>query len=1814
MLGQKKLATRLMGAVLYFLTCATTLATPPAVLQRGYSTGVINANTAETILTPSNVNETTFGRIFSLPVDGQIYAQPLYVPGVAIPNQGTHNVLYVATMNDSIFAFDADTPGAPLWSVNYASLLGAAPVPIVNYVATDSLNIAGACGIEGTPVIDPTTLTMYFVTNTLESANVVYRLHAVDITTGAEKFGGPVIISGTFTAGGKTVTFTPLLQNQRVSLTIAKNQVVIGFGSHEDYYGYYGWLMSYDKTSLAQTGVFNAAPTADHGAGIWQSGLPPAVDSSGYVYAFSGNGFAAAGQATAYDGINNFPDSALKLDPGNGLKLIDWFTPANYAYLDANDLDLSSGGPLLLPGTTSLLIGGKDGNAYLLNTQNMGKLQTNNAGALQAFQASPFGGIRTGFAYWARSTAAGGPIAFLWASYDALKAFPFNGTTLAIAPSGSYYLPSDLFPGGELTLSSNGDNAGIIWASVTSQGDADHRMAPGSIVAINAATMSPLWSSAGNASRDDFGLLAKYVPPLVVNGKVYVASNSHQVVVYGLLPTNAATVTAWPMNQAALGGSAAFVVNALSPAGTPQTATWSVTGLPTGANGSFITDSQGQTVLQITAGATTPSGNTIVQATASVNGTQTTQPVMVNFSQTAVAPAAAATADSYYPINPPSFAIDGNQYTYWETLFGATTPNYPHELTIDLGSVQPIYGISYLTRQDGCSNGMIMQYTISLSRDGINFPEVTGGSFDYGPQWHNFNCAGNSFFLPKRMTVTFPTTSARYVQLTGLGSVTDVDPWASAAEVQVFTAATTAATAGTATPIVPYIGINGVWLQEATATVAAGTAVSFGPQPSPGGTWSWKGPNGFTSTSRELDNVALNTGVNVYVATYTNAAGATSTATFTITVTPAASFTLSPTATSVTLVQGSSGNDGIAVTAANGFNGAVNFAATGLPAGVTASFSPTSSTSGSTLSLTASGAVTTGAATVTVTGTSGTLSASTVIPLNVTAAPKSQTISFAAIPAQNSGTTLALSATASSGLAVTYVSSTPTLCTVSGSTASFIGVGTCIITAAQSGNATYAAATSVAQSVTVAAAVAATPTPIVPFIEINGVWLQEATATVAAGSAVSFGPQPSPGGTWSWKGPNGFTSTSRELDNLVLATGANVYVATYTNPSGMTSTATFTITVTPAPSFTLSSTATSVSLVQGSSGIDSVVVTGANGFTGTVNFAVSGLPAGVTASFSPTSSTSSSTLALTAGAAATTGAATLIVTGTSGTLSASTPILVNVTAAPKSQTISFAAIPAQNSGTTLALTATASSGLAVTYVSSTPTLCTVSGSTASFIGVGTCIITAAQSGNASYAAATSVTQSVTVAAAVAATPTTIVPFVEINGVWLQEATATVAAGTAVSFGPQPSPGGTWSWKGPNGFTSTSRELDNLVLATGANVYVATYTNPSGMTSTATFTITVTPAALKAQTISFAAIPAQNSGATLALTATASSGLAVTYVSSTPTLCTVSGSTASFIAVGTCIITAAQAGNATYAAATLVTQSVTVRAAASFTLSSAATTLTLVQGTSGNAGITVTAANGFTGAVSFAVTGLPAGVTAIFSPSSSTSSSTLTVTASAAATTGTARLTLSGTSGANKASTTITLNVVAATANVSLGAQDNLDAIAITGTSVTGIDGDGWAYASALLPATITYAGASFTLGAADTLNAVTSATIPLPAGNFTTLSFLGTGVYGAQTNQTFVVTYTDGSSTSFTQSLSDWGAPKNYSGETSVISTAYRISPTGATQNGPWYVYGYSLKLNSAKTVKSLTLPANRNVVVLGVALTGGTVGSSATSVKLTAK
>ena len=315
--------------------------TAPAVLQRGYDPNVSGATLAETTLNTANVGPASFGHLFKLSLDANAYAQPLYVPNVAIPGLGTHNVLYVATMNDSIYAFDADAGGAPLWTVNLASFLSTVPVVWANFNFPPVSN-AGNLGILSTPVIDPSTHIMYVVACTLENGTMAYRLHAIDITDGSEPYGPGVLIAGN-RAGA---TFDARYLTQRSSLVLAKNQVIIAFGGMQSETGqpYTGWVMSYDELTLQQSGSFNTV-TANTGGGVWQSGRPPAVDGAGDVYVFVGNAEGSAG----YDGSSSFSESVVKLDPAQGLALVDWFTPSKWSYLDSHDLDLSGSGPSVDP-------------------------------------------------------------------------------------------------------------------------------------------------------------------------------------------------------------------------------------------------------------------------------------------------------------------------------------------------------------------------------------------------------------------------------------------------------------------------------------------------------------------------------------------------------------------------------------------------------------------------------------------------------------------------------------------------------------------------------------------------------------------------------------------------------------------------------------------------------------------------------------------------------------------------------------------------------------------------------------------------------------------------------------------------------------------------------------------------------------------------------------------------------------------------------------------------------------------------------------------------------------------------------------------------------------------------------------------------------------------------------------------------------------------------------------------------------------------------------------------------------------------------
>jgi len=391
-----------------------------SVTMERNDTSRTGANLNETILNTSNVNVSQFGLLYSYTVGGSIYAQPLYVPNVVIPGQGTHNVLYVATMNDVIYAFDADSNvvnGGVLWSVDFRNpAAGVTAIPIANIVGSNNLNIVGNVGVESTPVIDLTSNTIYLVARTMEvtgsTTNYVGRLHALDITTGSEKFGGPVVIQGSVTGSGQgssggTLTFSPFFQNQRSSLALVNGLVIFAWASHEDQYDWHGWVMAYNAQTLEQSSIYCSTPNGQNG-GIWMSGRGPVVDSAGNLYYVTGNG--------DWDSVSSFGDSVIKLSTANGvLALADYFTPDNYAALQADDLDLGSSGPLMIPGTSLLITAGKTSEFFLLQSTNLGQESTGNTGSVQDFSLT--GAIHGGPVFWNRTTEAG-PTLYVWPAGD----------------------------------------------------------------------------------------------------------------------------------------------------------------------------------------------------------------------------------------------------------------------------------------------------------------------------------------------------------------------------------------------------------------------------------------------------------------------------------------------------------------------------------------------------------------------------------------------------------------------------------------------------------------------------------------------------------------------------------------------------------------------------------------------------------------------------------------------------------------------------------------------------------------------------------------------------------------------------------------------------------------------------------------------------------------------------------------------------------------------------------------------------------------------------------------------------------------------------------------------------------------------------------------------------------------------------------------------------------------------------------------------------------------------------------------------------
>jgi len=519
-----------------WLHVAAALLTLPWVLraQNGVFTWHNDAarsgqNLEETILTPSNVNSASFGRLFTLSVDGKVDAEPLYVASVAIPSQGTHNVLYVATEHDSVYAFDADT-GTDLWKV---SLLLSG-----EQTYNDSANcgqVVPEIGITSTPAIDLTSGphgTLYVVAMSIDSSsNVHQRLHALDVTTGAEEFGGPKTVSATFPGSGAgssggVNTFNPRQYKDRAALLISNGIVYISFASHCDIAPYNAWIMGYKESSLAQVSVVDLTPDGNDGS-VWQAGAGPAADAGGNLYFLLANGtFDTTLTAAGFPVRGDYGNAFMNLSTISGLLVQDYFTMDDTVSESNGDVDLGSGGEMLLPtlidshgNQRALAVGaGKDGNGYVVDRNNMGKFHSSNNAVFQ--QLSLGGGIYSSPA-WFNNTLYYGP------NGAQLEAFPFANGVFSASPSSRSSISYE-YPGATPSISANGSASGIVWAAENSS--------PAVLHAYSAANLATELYNSNQAasSRDHFGAGNKYITPLVANGKVYVGT-TNGVGVFGLL-------------------------------------------------------------------------------------------------------------------------------------------------------------------------------------------------------------------------------------------------------------------------------------------------------------------------------------------------------------------------------------------------------------------------------------------------------------------------------------------------------------------------------------------------------------------------------------------------------------------------------------------------------------------------------------------------------------------------------------------------------------------------------------------------------------------------------------------------------------------------------------------------------------------------------------------------------------------------------------------------------------------------------------------------------------------------------------------------------------------------------------------------------------------------------------------------------------------------------------------------------------------------------------------------------------------------------
>ena len=524
----------------------TTLGTNPvqrlvAVLTYHNSNDRLGANTNEGLLTLANVNTNSFGKMFTYTVDGFVYAQPLILTNVSIPGKGVHNVVFIATEHESVYAFDADsnagTNASPLWQTSFL-INGATTVPAGDVGTSD---ITPEIGITSTPVIGFVTIAgvsqavIYVESKTKEAGAYVHRLHALDTTSGAEmsSLNSPVIIAATNYPGVGTgdndgaghVLWNPMRELNRPALALLNGNIYIAYASHGDNGPYHGWLFQYSATNLTQQlSVYNATPNGGLG-GFWQGGGGPAIDAAGNLYLMTGNGSFNATGGTFNPLTNNFAMSALKFSTTNGISLTDYFTPFNQASLSGADSDLGSGAPIVLPDSAGsaahphlLVVAGKSGMIYLVDRDIMGRFNSaNDSQIVQSFSGLAPGGQNGNYA----TPAYFNNLLYFIGMNDSLRAFRMtNGTILTTPVLGSTTFGAKA--SSSPSISANGTNNAILWM-IESEGQ--NPAGPAILRAYNATNVAQeLYNSSQIASRDNPGTSVKFTVPTIANGKVYVGA------------------------------------------------------------------------------------------------------------------------------------------------------------------------------------------------------------------------------------------------------------------------------------------------------------------------------------------------------------------------------------------------------------------------------------------------------------------------------------------------------------------------------------------------------------------------------------------------------------------------------------------------------------------------------------------------------------------------------------------------------------------------------------------------------------------------------------------------------------------------------------------------------------------------------------------------------------------------------------------------------------------------------------------------------------------------------------------------------------------------------------------------------------------------------------------------------------------------------------------------------------------------------------------------------------------------------------------